>query len=157
MSGYIQACSKGSRQSEHQRSGVNLRNLAYCVWEDASLWIHSFRMHLSYLRFILFPFSPCFLHSPSSSAITIGVGGSSLWITVLGALIHIWRPEIANGCDISWWLIWQEIFSFHTYIHFFFKFFFLHYRLLQDIEYSSLYNIVGPCWLSVLCIVVCIC
>ena len=31
----------------------------------------------------------------------------------MGALIHIWRPEIAEGCDISCLLIWQEIFSFH--------------------------------------------
>ena len=22
------------------------------------------------------------------------------WIMVLGALIHIWRPKIAGGCDI---------------------------------------------------------
>ena len=29
------------------------------------------------------------------------------------------------------------------------------YRLLQDIEYSSLCYTVGPCWLSVLYIVVC--
>ena len=27
--------------------------------------------------------------------------------------IHIWRPEISDGCDISCLLIWQEIFSFH--------------------------------------------
>ena len=40
-------------------------------------------------------------------------GGSIRWILVLGALIHIWRPEIADGHNISCWLIWQEIFSFH--------------------------------------------
>ena len=39
-------------------------------------------------------------------------GGCLCWITVLGALIHIWRPEITEGCDVSC-LIWQEIFSFH--------------------------------------------
>ena len=33
----------------------------------------------------------------------------------------------------------------------------LHYRLLQDIEYSSLCYTVGPCCLPVLYIVVCIC
>ena len=51
-SAYIQVCSKGSRQSEHQRSGVKLRNVAFYVWEDASLWTHwiqCFRMQLSYL------------------------------------------------------------------------------------------------------------
>ena len=40
-------------------------------------------------------------------------GNSIHCVTVLGAVIHIWRPEIADGCDISWLLIWQEIFSFH--------------------------------------------
>ena len=30
-----------------------------------------------------------------------------------GTLIHIWRPEVTDGCDISCLLIWQEIFSFH--------------------------------------------
>ena len=52
---------------------------------------------------------------PSSSAIMVG-GGSIRWIAVLGTLIHIWRPEIADGCDISCLLIWQEIFSFHSVI-----------------------------------------
>ena len=33
---------------------------------------------------------------------------------VLGALIHLWRREIADGCFISCLLIWQEIFSFHS-------------------------------------------
>ena len=37
-SGYILVCNKGSRQSEHQRSGIKLRNLAFYVWEDGSLW-----------------------------------------------------------------------------------------------------------------------
>ena len=32
-----------------------------------------------------------------------------------------------------------------------------HYRLLQDIEHSSLYYIVGPYGLSILCLAVCIC
>ena len=32
-----------------------------------------------------------------------------------------------------------------------------HYRILQNIEYSSLCYIVGPCWLSISYIVVCIC
>ena len=95
------------------------RNLTVYVWEDASLWarwIHSFHMHLSYLGPILFPWSPCFLHPPSSSAITMR-GGGIRWITVLGALIHIWRPEVPDGCDISCLLIWQEIFSFHTVLN----------------------------------------
>ena len=60
------------------------------------------------------PCSSCFLHSPSSSAITVGGGGSTPWIAVWGALIHIWRAEITDGCDIFCLLIWQEIFSFHT-------------------------------------------
>ena len=78
-SGYIQVCNKGSRQSEHQRSGIKLRNVAFCVWDDVSLWahwVHSFHRYLSYLGPILFPSSPCFLCSPSSSAIPVGVAAS---------------------------------------------------------------------------------
>ena len=29
--GYIQACIKGSKQSEHQTLDIKLRNLAFCV------------------------------------------------------------------------------------------------------------------------------
>ena len=91
-SGYIQVCNKGSRQSEPQRSGIKLRNLAFCAWEDAIL-----------IPFIctsaigpILSHSSCCLHSPSSSAKwcwnpTHTVG--SVW----GALIHIWRPEITDG------------------------------------------------------------
>ena len=39
------------------------------------------------------------------------VGGSIWWTAVLGALIHIWRPEITDGCDLSCLLIWQETVS----------------------------------------------
>ena len=44
----------------------------------------------------------------------------------------------------------------HTYIYILFPILF-HYGLLQDIEYSSLCYTVGPCCLSVLYTVVCIC
>ena len=53
----MQVCNKRSRQSEHQRSGINLRNLAFCVWEDASLgahWVRSLHRLLSYLGSICF-------------------------------------------------------------------------------------------------------
>ena len=46
---YIQVCNIGSRQSEHQRLDIRLRNLAFYIWKDASLWahwIHFFHMHL---------------------------------------------------------------------------------------------------------------
>ena len=43
-------------------------------------------------------------------------GGSIPRIKDLGALIHIWRPEITDGCDISCLLMWQEIFSFHKLV-----------------------------------------
>ena len=72
-----------------------------------------FHMHLSYLGPIQFPCSPGFLRSPSSSAVTVE-GGQGHWIAVLGALIHILRPEIADGCGISYWLIWKETFAFHS-------------------------------------------
>lgn len=51
--------------------------------------------------------------SLSSSATTVGNGGI-FWIAIVGVLIHIWSPEISDGCDISYLLIWHEISSsFH--------------------------------------------
>ena len=64
------------------------------VWEDGSLWthwIHSFHMHVSYLGPILFPCSPCFLHSSSFSAITMG-GWQHCWIAV-GELTFIYEGQ----------------------------------------------------------------
>ena len=43
----------------------------------------------------------------------------------------------------------------HIYTYFFHMIF--HYGLSEDIECSSLCYTVGPCWLSILCIVVCVC
>ena len=47
----------------------------------------------------------------------------------------------------------QQMIQFYTYL-FLIP---LHYKLLPDIEYSSLCFPVGPCYLSILYIVVCIC
>ena len=79
-SGCIQVCNKGSRQSEHQRSGIKLRNSAFSVWEDASLWahrVHSFHMLLSSLGLILFPCSLCFFVSPAPHQSLWGVAAST--------------------------------------------------------------------------------
>ena len=56
---------------------------------------------------------------PLSSSAVIMVSGTICWISVLGALIHIWRPEITNSCDISCLLTCLEIFSFYIIIDFF--------------------------------------
>ena len=45
----------------------------------------------------------------------------------------------------------------YTYIYIYFFQILFPYRLLQNIEYSSLCYTVGPCWLSILYIVGCIC
>ena len=89
--------------------------------------IHSFHEHLSYLGPILFPCSPCFFIPPAPQQSPGGGGGWGggciHWIAVLGALIRIWRPEIADGCDISCLLICQQILSFQFMIHSVLKYF----------------------------------
>ena len=80
---YIQVCNKGSSQSEHQRSGYQVKEFSIlCMGRCRPLGplssFLSYALQLSGL--ILFPCSPCFLHSPSSSAITVGVG-CILWIS----------------------------------------------------------------------------
>ena len=112
-SGCIQDCNKGSRQSEHQGSDTELRNLAFSVWEDASLWahwIHPFNMHFIYLWRILFLCSPCFLHSPSSSCFlhsssssAISVGwGSIPWM-------KFWEASFTLEARSCWWQ-WHFLF-----------------------------------------------
>ena len=57
-------------------------------------------MHLCYLALILFPCSACFLHSPSSSAITLG-GGSIHWITVFSLVQSLNCVGLCNTMDCS--------------------------------------------------------
>ena len=51
-------------------------------------------------------------HLFTPPAIAMVGGGGICWMTVLGAFIHIRRPEIADGCDISCPLIQQEMVHF---------------------------------------------
>ena len=114
--GYMQVCSKGSRLSEHQGSGIKLRNSAFCVQEAAgrwARWIHPFHMLLSYGALPVSSFTLLFAFPQLLSSHCRG--WQHRCIQVSRALIHIWRPEIPGGCDISCLLIWQEIFSFHRY------------------------------------------
>ena len=53
-------------------------------------------------------------------------------------------------------LLYSRVTQFYTYIYVLFNILF-HSGLSQDIKYTSLCYTVGPCWLSILCIVVCIC
>ena len=101
-SGYMKICNKGSRHSEYQRSGIKLRDLAFCVWEGASLWARWICMHLSYLGRIAFPCSPCFLRSSSSSAITV-MGWQHLQDHSLGS------PRSHLEARSCWWL-WHFLF-----------------------------------------------
>ena len=101
-SGYRKICNKGSRHSEYQRSGIKLRDLAFCVWEGASLWARWICMHLSYLGRIAFPCSPCFLRSSSSSAITV-MGWQHLQDHSLGS------PRSHLEARSCWWL-WHFLF-----------------------------------------------
>ena len=63
-------------------------------------------------------FASCFPPAPQKSLWSgggVGVGsgsGSIPWIAVLGALIHIWRPEITDCCDISCLFIYRGYFHF---------------------------------------------
>ena len=50
--------------------------------------------------------------------------------------------------------MYSEVIQLNIYLNIYILF---HYRLLQDIEYSSLSYTVGPCCLSILYIEMCIC
>ena len=67
--------------------------------------------------------------------------------------IYIYIYIYTHTCMYVYICIWIYI---YIYIYVLFQILF-HYRLLQDIEYSSLCYIVGPCCLSLLCTVVVSC
>ena len=89
---------------------------------------------------------------------TIPVGYRFLFIFLVTSIIYlfiylfgvelIYNVVLVSGVQQS-----NSVIHMHIYILFPILF---HYRLLQDIEYSSLYHTVGPCCLFILYIVVCI-
>lgn len=94
------------RAAEHQRSGVKLRNSASDGREDARLrapCVRSFLTHLSCLGPVLYAYPPGFLH-PRLLSNHRG-GGRTRWLTVWGTVIHMWGPEVADGCDSSCLLV----------------------------------------------------
>ena len=75
------------------------------------------------------------------------------WLNIYIFLFLNW--SIADfQCCISFWCTVQR--SIYTYRYILFHIIF-HYGLSQDIDYSSLCYTVGPCCLSILQILVCIC
>ena len=57
---------------------------------------------------------------------------------------------------LCYFLVYSKVIQPIYRLSFFFQILF-HYHLLQGIEYSSLCYMVGPCCLSLLCIVVYVC
>ena len=70
------------------------------IWKPLGSLNSFLNMHLCYLVLILFPCSPCFLHSPSSSAITLG-GGSIHWITVFSSVQSLNCVRLCDPLDCS--------------------------------------------------------
>ena len=105
-----------------EKSAIKLKNLAFYIWEDASLWahwIHFFHMHLSYLGQILFLVhlgrwlllvSPQLLSSHLAGL--VASAGSRALCSILGSPHS--PLDARNHCDVSCPLVWQEIFSFLT-------------------------------------------
>ena len=80
-----------------------------------------------------------------------------LYVIVLKQFFLIEVQLIYNVLSVSG--VQQSDSVIHIYIYIYMYSFsdLFHYRLLKDIEYSSLCFTVGPCCLSILYTVVCIC
>ena len=87
----------------------------------------------------------------------IGKGSPAPWAE-LGSFISFFLSFFIywSIVDLQYCVGFRCTAKWFSYIYIFFQIIF-HYKLLQDIEYSSLYYTVNPCCLSILCIVVCIC
>ena len=84
------------------------------------------------------------------------------WVAMPSSRASFWPRDwtrvfcVAGGFFTRW--VIREAFIHrraHTHTHILLQILF-HYRLLQDTEYSFLCYTVGPCWLSIFCIVMCI-
>ena len=84
------------------------------------------------------------VHGVTESDVTEQLTTAQWWFQ-----FQIVDSQGVNFCCKANWLSYT-----HIQILFYIIF---HYDLSQDIEYSSLCNTVGPCWLSILYIIVCIC
>ena len=80
-------------------------------------------------------------------------------IQLVGEMLKYFFQIFKKIIEISWFTVLAQVYSkviqLHIYIYKYRHSFCLH-RLLHAIEYSSLCYTVGPCWLSILYIVVCI-
>ena len=86
-----------------QASGLPEFNSFICssaIWGQPCFLVHLKEQQMA---------ASCFPPAPQQSPWGVGASSGS----VLGTLIHVWRPEITDGCCISCLFIWQEIFSFH--------------------------------------------
>ena len=101
-SGYIQVCNKGSRWSEHQRSDIKLRNLAFFVWEDAGLWAHC----ISSLYTSAVWGQPCFLVHLASC---IPPAPQHHWGEAASAGPQLGEPSSHLEARNHWWL-WHVLF-----------------------------------------------
>ena len=127
---------------------------------------------------------PCFSVHEDSPGKNIGVScmpssrGSSnprdwtLVFHIAGGLFTLWATRKPKNTGVGSLFLLQGIFPtqllnqgllhcrrilYQLKVHFLHTYFFnilFPYRLLQDIEYSSLCYIIGPCWLSALYVVV---
>ena len=94
-------------------AGVKLGNLALFVWEEAGLWAHCIGSLCASAGWgqscFLVHLASCIPPAPQQSPYR----RQHLLDLSLGSPHHIGRPKIADGCDMSCLLIWQEVFSFH--------------------------------------------
>ena len=93
---------------------------------------------LSRVRLLVTPWTAAY-----QAPLSIGFSRQEYWSGV-----PLLSPGV-NYCCMAKWLSYT-----YTYILFYVLF---HYDLLQDIEYSSLCSAVGPCYSSILYILLCIC
>ena len=109
-SGSMLLCNRRRRQSEHQRSVFSILCMGRCKPLGSLNLFLSYAPQLSGANHVsLFTFwsgrwlslaFPQLLRSQS-----LGGSGRFHLVTVWGSLIHIWRPEIADGGDVSYLLV----------------------------------------------------
>ena len=78
------------------------------------------------------------------------------FILYIKIFILVFKLKYRLFIMLCYLLVYRKVIQLYIHVHILFCIFF-HYCLLEDIEYSSLCQTVGPCCLSILYIIACIC
>ena len=107
---------KENSLSEHQISGIKLRNLAYYAWEDASLWAHWIHSFHTLSQANPFPCSP--KEWPMAAACILPALQQSPWGMASSSRLQFREPLFTTGGQNLLVAVTFLVYWYSRYFHF---------------------------------------